>query len=133
MKTPIKSNHKSELPTALVVDDNEDFLNFMVESFSDNYCVKIAKDGREAWGMILELMPDVIISDVMMPEMDDLSLNLFGGSEDIVKSEITVNDILYIGLFNEQNSICCQNVESEEKGGNEFLTSVFDWRSHLGT
>ena len=54
LKTPIKSNHKSELPTALVVDDNEDFLNFMVESFSDNFCVQIAKDGREAWGMILE-------------------------------------------------------------------------------
>lgn len=43
---------------------------------------------------------------VMMPETDDLSLNLLGGNEDIVKSEIDVNDILYIGLFNEQNSIC---------------------------
>lgn len=43
---------------------------------------------------------------VMMPENDEFSLNLLGGDEDIVKSEISVNDILYIGLFNEQNSIC---------------------------
>lgn len=43
---------------------------------------------------------------VMMPEINDSSLNLLGGNEDIVKSEITVNDVLYIGLFNEQNSIC---------------------------
>ena len=37
---------------------------------------------------------------VMIPVIDDLSLNLFGGNEDIIKSEIIVNNVLYIGLFN---------------------------------
>ena len=118
LKTPIKSNHKSELPTALVVDDNEDFLNFMVESFSDNYCVKIAKDGREAWGMILELMPDVIISDVMMPEMDGNQLCK------LVKSDKRTSSIPFILLTSCQSNE--YRLEGLTVGADDYITKPFN-------
>lgn len=55
---------------ALIVDDNGDLIEFMKESLSLYFRVQSASNGREAWSMIPDLMPDIIVSDVMMPEMD---------------------------------------------------------------
>lgn len=54
----------------LVVDDSEDFLTFMTEALSDTYKVVTAKNGKEALHQIAQHKPDIILSDVMMPEMD---------------------------------------------------------------
>ena len=61
-------------PQVLIVDDNDDFLTFLYDSLSKKYDVKIAINGKEAWEMIPEYMPDIIISDVMMPDMDGKEL-----------------------------------------------------------
>lgn len=57
-------------PLALIVDDNEDLIAFMKDSLILYFRVQSASNGREAWQMIPDLMPDIIVSDVMMPEMD---------------------------------------------------------------
>lgn len=57
-------------PVVLVVDDNSDFLTFMKDSLSLYFTVKTAPNGQEAMKMIPELMPDLIVSDWMMPVMD---------------------------------------------------------------
>ncbi len=54
----------------LVVDDSEDFLVFMAEMLSSTYKVQTATNGREALKKIAQHKPDIILSDVMMPEMD---------------------------------------------------------------
>lgn len=54
----------------LIVDDSEDFLSFMTEMLSDIYKVRVAHNGKEALQMVGEHKPDIILSDVMMPEMD---------------------------------------------------------------
>lgn len=54
----------------LVVDDSEDFLSFMTEALSDTYKVRTAVNGKDALSKIAEHKPDIILSDVMMPEMD---------------------------------------------------------------
>ena len=59
-----------EKPLAVIVDDNADLIEFMKESLNLYFRVQSASNGREAWSMIPELMPDIIVSDVMMPEMD---------------------------------------------------------------
>lgn len=61
---------EKEKPLVLIVDDNEDLIEFMKESLSLYFRVRSASNGREAWQMIPDLMPDIIVSDVMMPEMD---------------------------------------------------------------
>ncbi len=58
----------------LVVDDSEDFLTFMTEALSDTYKVVVARNGKEALRKIAAHKPDIILSDVMMPEMDGNAL-----------------------------------------------------------
>ena len=70
----INSQQEDKRPVVMIVDDNDDFLTFMYDSLIKNYQVKIATNGREAWEMLPSVMPDIIISDVMMPQMDGREL-----------------------------------------------------------
>lgn len=54
----------------LVVEDNREILDYVAESFIDEFDVLKAGDGREGLALALDKVPDVIISDVMMPNMD---------------------------------------------------------------
>ena len=58
----------------LLVDDNDDFRYFMRDTLMNDFSVIDASNGKEAWRKILEFSPDIIISDVMMPEMDGYEL-----------------------------------------------------------
>lgn len=58
----------------LVVEDNKDLQNFIVESLKEFYHISTADDGEIAWNMIRKEEPDLIISDIMMPNLDGLEL-----------------------------------------------------------
>jgi len=58
----------------LVIDDDEALRNFLQESLSVHYRVDVAADGMEGWQKALATLPDVVVSDVMMPEMDGFQL-----------------------------------------------------------
>lgn len=57
-------------PLLLVVEDNREILDYVAESFIDEFDVLKAGNGREGLALALNKVPDVIISDVMMPNMD---------------------------------------------------------------
>ena len=52
------------------MDDNEDLVAFMRDSLRLYFRIEAAYNGKEAWRKMPELMPDIVVSDVMMPEMD---------------------------------------------------------------
>lgn len=58
----------------LIVDDNEDLLNFMAGKLGEEFKTFVAEDGEKAWQIILTQLPDLIISDVMMPEKNGFEL-----------------------------------------------------------
>lgn len=58
----------------LVVEDNVELRRFIVQVFADDYQVFEASDGREGLASVQQQMPDLVISDVMMPEMDGFGL-----------------------------------------------------------
>ena len=62
------------LPVALVVEDNEDLRNFISSIINKKYQILLAKDGEEGERMALKNIPDIIISDVMMPRKDGFAL-----------------------------------------------------------
>lgn len=58
----------------LIVEDNADLRLYLEKTFSSTLNVSSAANGREGWEKVLEEMPDLVLSDVMMPEMDGLEL-----------------------------------------------------------
>jgi signal transduction histidine kinase/ligand-binding sensor domain-containing protein/DNA-binding response OmpR family regulator len=72
---PLQSTEKiEEAPHILVVEDNEDVRSFIIYILQDIYQVSLAGDGREGLQKAIEYIPDLILSDVMMPRMDGITL-----------------------------------------------------------
>ncbi|TGK03784.1 response regulator [Leptospira semungkisensis] len=67
-------SEESELPKVLVCEDNEDLARFISSLLSPFSRVKLAKDGKEGMKHIHSWEPDLVLSDVMMPEMDGIEL-----------------------------------------------------------
>lgn len=58
----------------LIVEDNDDLLNFMKSILSHDFKVFTAVDGQKAWEFISKQLPDLVVSDIMMPNMDGFEL-----------------------------------------------------------
>ena len=69
-KNETKSVQRANLPLLLIVDDNEDFCEFITSLFIDNYNIVTANDGEEGLRIVLDQLPEIILCDVMMPKMD---------------------------------------------------------------
>lgn len=63
-----------EQALVMIVEDNAELLSFITSSLVDKYSVISASDGLTAWKLILEELPDIVVSDVMMPGRDGFDL-----------------------------------------------------------
>lgn len=70
----VKLLKNSELPILLIVEDNDDLRQLLKQTFENSYNVISAPNGSLGVQMALEHIPDLIISDVMMPEKDGITL-----------------------------------------------------------
>ena len=68
---PIKSKTKYRI---LVVDDEDEIRQYIRQELSDTYRIFECRNGKEALDFILKEKPNLVISDVMMPEMDGITL-----------------------------------------------------------
>ena len=91
----------SDKPLLLVVEDNDDLRNYIVESFKDICKTIEAKDGEEGINTAREFIPDIIITDIMMPKVDGLELC------NTLKTDATTNHIPIIILtaLNEERDL----------------------------
>ncbi|MFY7899643.1 MAG: hybrid sensor histidine kinase/response regulator transcription factor [Chitinophagaceae bacterium] len=69
-----QANLEQELPIILVVEDDVDIQEYIYEILSPSFKVMIANNGKEGLQKAFEIIPDLIISDIMMPEMDGIEL-----------------------------------------------------------
>ncbi len=58
----------------LIVEDNDDLLNFLTSTLRNDFKVSSAIDGEKAWELISKQIPDLVVSDIMMPKMDGFEL-----------------------------------------------------------
>ncbi|HEX6227744.1 MAG TPA: ATP-binding protein [Chryseolinea sp.] len=68
--SPVPEILTTERDTILVVEDNAELRNFIASGFSSHFTVLSARDGREGLELAAKYIPDVIISDVMMPNVN---------------------------------------------------------------
>ncbi|UWX55495.1 ATP-binding protein [Maribacter litopenaei] len=65
---------KRDLPIALIVEDNEDLRSYVGGILEDQYEILLANDGEEGEKIAMSEIPDIIISDVMMPKKDGFAM-----------------------------------------------------------
>ncbi len=73
-KIDIEFSKKPELPTLLIVEDNPDVRKYIHIILKHQYTIIEAEDGEAGLSKSIECLPDLIISDIMMPKMDGLQM-----------------------------------------------------------
>ncbi|MCF8378715.1 MAG: response regulator [Bacteroidales bacterium] len=107
-----------EAPVILVIEDNKDLLDFIRSVFDDDYKVIIAEDGEVGLNLANETIPNLIISDIMMPKMDGKKLCK------IIKDDFRTSHIPIILL----TALSSKEHEKEGilAGADEYITKPFD-------
>lgn len=112
-----KPTRKNYVAKVLLVDDSDDFSEFMRDVLTD-YQVIEAVNGKDAWQKIIEVRPDVILSDVMMPVMDGIELCR------MVKSNEETASIPFVMLT--ARLAAEHRVEGLESGADDYITKPFN-------
>lgn len=114
----INSKEKDELPLLLIVEDNHDMRKFIRLELSDEFRITEAQDGKAGIRMAIEHMPDLVVSDIMMPDISGIEL-CKTLKTDLRTSHIPV--IMLTALFEDEYKI-----EGLETGADDFLVKPFN-------
>jgi signal transduction histidine kinase/ligand-binding sensor domain-containing protein/DNA-binding response OmpR family regulator len=125
-ESPVEGNHEETVQTTyneqnyaiLLVDDNRDFLDFLSACLSTNYNVLKATNGEEALEILKTDNVDIVISDVMMPQMNGLEL-CTAIKNDIYTSHIPI--ILLTAKASEEYQL-----EGLNMGADDYITKPFN-------
>ncbi|MDO4933980.1 MAG: substrate-binding domain-containing protein, partial [Prevotella sp.] len=104
-------------PLVLVVDDSDDIRTYISSLLSDRYAIISAADGSEGLRMAIENVPDLIVSDVMMPVMDGLEMCRR------VKGETATSHIPVLMLT--ARTLEEQRAEGYDCGADAYITKPF--------
>ncbi|HSF52221.1 MAG TPA: ATP-binding protein, partial [Algoriphagus sp.] len=115
---PEESYAKSQKDCILIVEDHREFRNYLKDCLSENFQVLTAANGAQAWEIAQQHIPDLVISDWMMPLMDGKELCQKIKS-DIRTSHIPV--VLLTAKKSEENLL-----RGLDSGCNLYLTKPFN-------
>jgi len=101
----------------LIVEDNDDMRNYLANNLNQNYNIELAIDGDEGIKKAIEIIPDLIVTDLMMPKRDGLSLCTFL-KEDQRTSHIPI--IILTAKASVENKI-----EGLQTGADDYLEKPF--------
>ena len=110
-------------PSILVVDDNADMRQYLVRLLAERYQVRSVPDGQAALTSILERAPDLVLSDVMMPNLDGFGMLQRLRSDPATR---TIPVILLSARAGEES-----RVEGMEHGADDYLVKPFSARELL--
>ncbi len=106
-----------EKPLILVVEDQRELRKFVVENLGGNYRFLEAENGKQGVELALEYIPDVVVSDVMMPEMDGFQL-----TQTLKENDITSHiPIILLTAKSEQSN----KIQGLETGADDYITKPF--------
>jgi len=107
----------AEAPLILIVEDNDAMRGFLARHLNNNARILQAVNGREAWRIVLEEMPDLVVCDVMMPYLDGI-----GFCRLLRETEATqhIPLVMLTAKTTEEDKIEGLNV-----GANDYITKPF--------
>jgi len=110
---------KNKKPVVMLVEDNEDFRFYLKDNLKESYQIVEAANGKEGWQRILALHPDLVVSDVSMPEMNGIEL-----CKKIRRDKRTAHlpVILLTALTSED-----QELTGLGTGANDYMTKPFNF------
>ncbi|WP_455585574.1 two-component regulator propeller domain-containing protein [Bacteroides sp.] len=112
-----ESEESSGKEMMLLVEDNQELRTFLRTIFSPTYRVIEAVDGMDGWSKALKYVPDIIISDVMMPEKDGMEMTKE------LRADMTTSHIPIV-LLTAKTSIESK-LEGLEYGADDYITKPF--------
>ncbi|MFT4168899.1 MAG: response regulator [Dysgonomonas sp.] len=113
-----KESSKDKFTHILIAEDNKDLLEFLSLSLGEHYKITKAKDGEEAWKLIQKEPLDLIVSDLLMPNMDGLELCRK------LKSTFETSHIPIILLTSLSQKT--KQLEGLALGADDYITKPFD-------
>ncbi len=116
----VRADERTDLPLVLVVEDNSDIRDYICSSLSDSYRLAGAADGKQGMELAFELIPDMVVSDIMMPVMDRIELCR------TLKGDVRTSHIPLV-LLTAKDSIQDKE-EGYECGADSYLTKPFSAR-----
>lgn len=108
-----------EKPTVLIIEDNDDFRNYLKDNLRPYYRIVEAANGKEGWQKALSAHPKIIVSDISMPGIDGITLSRKIRSD---KRTSHIPIILLTALTGNTNQI-----RGLQTGANDYLTKPFDF------
>ncbi len=110
---------KSKKPLLLIVEDNEDFRFYLKDNLRNAYQVMEAANGNEGWSQIQAVQPDLVVSDIMMPGMNGITL------AKKIKNDPRLSHIPVILLT--ARAAEEQQLEGYSSGANDYITKPFNF------
>jgi len=117
-KLDIELYTETEKPLILIVEDNTDVRNYIKGYLDKEYRLMEAKDGEEGLQLSFEQIPDLIISDVMMPKLDGFQLC------EKIKTDDRTSHIPLILLTAKASGQ--DKIEGLETGADDYIMKPFD-------
>lgn len=114
---PVKNIQAVDMPLVLIVEDNPELRSFLSVKLDGLYRIQSAADGVEGLNSAFTLLPDLIISDVMMPNMDGIQML------DQLKHDVRTSHIPVI-LLTAKSSVESQ-IEGLKYGADLYITKPF--------
>lgn len=113
----IDDNTTENRPIMLVVEDNADIRNYVIETFADSFDILTAENGHLGLELTLTKLPDIIISDLMMPVMDGIEFCKK------VKEDIRTSHIPFVMLT--AKDTIQDKTEGYTSGADSYITKPF--------
>ena len=107
---------KNPKGTIVIAEDTPGILDFLSRAL-EGYTQYLTANGKEAWTTVKKVMPDLVVSDIMMPEMDGFSLLQHIRS----RKQTTSIPVIIITSLSEQED----RIKSLQLGADDFLTKPF--------
>jgi DNA-binding response OmpR family regulator len=104
--------------TLLLIDDNQEILDYLKDILSDSYTILMANNGEEGFKIASTEIPDLIVSDVMMPGKDGITLCKE------LKSQIITSHIPIILLTARSSTVF--EIQGLQTGADDYVTKPFN-------